>query len=402
MRWPPRRAQASSRSLPEAGGRHDDPQASFASTSHLLSAGLVSAGLVGLAIFVSALCLMNPPLASPSYWLHGFPPLALNLLAPAIFMIATLLFIARLRAYRRLVARLSGSEARYRLLAEGSGDVVLLVDGEGICRTVAPSVRGLIDRPPEMVIDRAVREHVHPEDFAAVREAGRAARSEAGRSSSLVFRVRHRSGDWIWCETRMRAQPDGTLVCAVRDISEQHAREAMQVHSASIDSLTGLLNRDSLKRSLAGAIRLANRERQSLALILFDIDHFKKINDAHGHPTGDLVLQAIGDACGQAVRTSDHAGRIGGEEFALVLPGATIAAATDVCTRLRQCIESAPVLDARGRPIVVTISAGIAVLGATMADDDLIDAADRALYAAKNAGRDCVFALIGEQFIRAL
>lgn len=396
-----RALQARDEPAPAAANRRESSRTpSSTSRSYLLCTGLV-----GLALVATALCLMGPaPLLLPPYWLRSFALQAQGLPALAALTVTGLFFATRFRKHRQLVSRLSESEARYRMLAEGSSDVVLLVDGDGICRNISPSVRTLIDYSPELILDRAVCDYVHPEDIAAVREAARLARSEPGSGPSLVHRMRHRSGRWIWCETHIRARTNAPeeFVCAIRDISEQRAREAILVHRASIDSLTGLLNRDSLKRSLDTAIGAACVDQQSLALIVFDIDHFKRINDAHGHPTGDRVLQAIGEACAQAVRISDQAGRIGGEEFALVLPGATIAAATDVCMRLRQSIESAPVPDVHGNPIRVTISAGIAVLSAGMVENDFIDAADRALYAAKNAGRDCAFASIGEQFIRAL
>jgi diguanylate cyclase (GGDEF)-like protein len=99
---------------------------------------------------------------------------------------------------------------------------------------------------------------------------------------------------------------------------------------------------------------------------------------------------------------TDYAGRVGGEEFALVLPGATIAAATDVCMRLRETIAESPVAGDDRRPIEVTISAGISTYRIGMTQSDLISAADRALYTSKHEGRDRVFAAIGDQFIRAL
>jgi diguanylate cyclase (GGDEF)-like protein/PAS domain S-box-containing protein len=379
--------------------RHDPTQA----TARTREFYILCAGLAGLAIIATALCLMDRvPHVPLLYLLHSVSLQASSLLASAILFLAALFVALRFHGYRQLVSRLANSEARYRLLAEGSSDVVLLIDEHGLCRTVSPSVQDLLGDPPEAMLDRVARGYVHPEDLAAVREAALVARSDACFGPSLIHRLRHRSGAWIWCETRMRGQPNGGLVCAIRDISDQHAREAVLIQRASVDSLTGLLNRDSLKQALAMAIGLANRDQQSLALILFDIDHFKRINDAHGHPIGDRVLQSIGEACGQAVRMTDHAGRVGGEEFALVLPSATIAAATDVCTRLRQSIDAAPMPDVDGAPIRVTISAGIAVLHSGVTESELVSAADRALYVAKDAGRDCAFASIGEQFIRAL
>jgi diguanylate cyclase (GGDEF)-like protein/PAS domain S-box-containing protein len=322
----------------------------------------------------------------------------------AILSMTALVAATQLRQHRQLVLELSGSEARYRILAEGSSDVVMLIDGGGLCQHISQSVRNLIDCPPGAILGRSACSYIHPEDVEKVRQAGLWVLSKPRQSATVTHRVRHRSGEWIWCETRLRAQDDvpGGFVCAIRDVSEQHAREELLEYRASIDSLTGLLNRDSLKRSLETAMRAALADQQSLALVIFDVDHFKRVNDAHGHPVGDRVLQMIGDACGQVVRMTDYAGRVGGEEFALVLPGATIAAATDVCMRLRETIAESRVTGDDRRPIEVTISAGISTCRTGMTQSDLISAADRALYTSKHDGRDRVFAAIGDQFIRAL
>jgi diguanylate cyclase (GGDEF)-like protein/PAS domain S-box-containing protein len=327
------------------------------------------------------------------------------LLVLAILFATGVVAAVQLREHRQLVARLRESEARYRVLAEGSSDAVLLIGRDGICRHVSPSIETLLGYAPEAVLGRRVDVRIHPGDRQAARQAALAALAGVEAPNTVELRFRDRAGQWRWLEARLRPlhkrQPVG-VACAIRDISERRAREALLERRASIDALTGLLNRDCLMRELEAATAAARSGGEPFALVLFDIDHFKRINDAHGHPTGDRVLEAIGAACEHVVRTSDAAGRLGGEEFAILLRGAAIAAATDVCMRLRQRIESCAALDPAGRPIVAKISAGIACYRPDAPLKALIASADRALYAAKHGGRDCAYAAIEDRLIRAL
>jgi diguanylate cyclase (GGDEF)-like protein len=165
---------------------------------------------------------------------------------------------------------------------------------------------------------------------------------------------------------------------------------------AQIDALTGLWNRAHFDEVLAEELSLWSRERRPVALIMLDIDHFKRLNDTHGHPFGDLVLRRISDAIALGLRQSEKAFRYGGEEFAVVLRGCGRAGAEVAAERLRAHIEGLEI--AQGSTIVpVTASLGVASVDATAtgtisANADLIAAADRALYEAKRAGRNRVSA----------
>lgn len=324
----------------------------------------------------------------------------------ALFVMA-LIGATQLREHRHLVSRLRDSEARYRVLAEGSTDAVMLLDTDGTCLHVSPSIEMVLGYGADMLVDRGVGQYLHPDEVGMVREAALSVLARPEEAFLIEHRVLDRFGNWRWCETRLRALQEngrapGGIACAIRDISEQRAREELLERRASIDALTGLLNRDSFRRELGAAMMVARAEEQALTLVFFDVDHFKRINDAHGHPAGDRVLQAIGEACAAVTRASDVAGRMGGEEFAIVLGGAGIAAATDVCRRLREAIAEGAALDRDGELIIPTVSIGIAAYRVGMVQDSLIGAADRALYAAKGAGRDCAFASIDGRLVRAL
>ena len=155
------------------------------------------------------------------------------------------------------------------------------------------------------------------------------------------------------------------------------------------DPLTGLHNRRALEQRFADEAAHARATGQPLALVLLDLDHFKRINDLGGHAAGDEVLRHVGQALRQALRSSDAVFRIGGEEFALLLPGADSDAAADRVGRLQAALRAQAV---PGAPGTVTFSAGIAVQApaAAFGLETLMRQADAAMYRAKAAGRDRV------------
>jgi diguanylate cyclase (GGDEF)-like protein len=162
---------------------------------------------------------------------------------------------------------------------------------------------------------------------------------------------------------------------------------------ATRDELTGLLNRREYDRILAEEEDRAARFGNSLALVIIDLDRFKAINDTHGHPAGDAVLREAARRIAGAIRTVDRAARIGGEEFALVLVQSSRSAALDVARRAVAAIGQEPIRTSDGYSLTVTASAGVAELPSDAKNaDDLIVAADKALYAAKAAGRNRVVA----------
>ncbi|MET3175157.1 UNVERIFIED_ORG: diguanylate cyclase (GGDEF)-like protein [Arthrobacter sp. UYCu721] len=166
--------------------------------------------------------------------------------------------------------------------------------------------------------------------------------------------------------------------------TEQQTRALRMV--ATRDDLTGLLNR---KAFLDLALELLNDRAVTQgtgALILADLDHFKEVNDTHGHAAGDLALQAFAGACRGTVRTTDLVGRYGGEEFVLLIPGATAGQAEEIAEEISRSLAQVPTSDELLMP---TVSYGVALYGAGTSDlEDLFASADRALYAAKSLGRN--------------
>jgi diguanylate cyclase (GGDEF)-like protein len=172
------------------------------------------------------------------------------------------------------------------------------------------------------------------------------------------------------------------LLCKEKD-DQQMAR------LATIDSLTGLVNRRAFFERTESARLLATRLRSPIALMMIDIDHFKRLNDRFGHATGDEALCLFADTAQQTLREHDIMGRLGGEEFALVLPGTDLDGAVLAADRLRRAIAAAP-LAVSGDAYSMTVSIGVVVIDPNEHINSALARADHALYAAKSAGRDRV------------
>ena len=159
---------------------------------------------------------------------------------------------------------------------------------------------------------------------------------------------------------------------------------------ATLDSLTGIYNRRTFTDLVERELARAGRAGSSVALIVIDLDHFKMVNDRYGHVAGDAVLKSFVATANAALRKQDLLGRYGGEEFCVVLPGASPPEAVLIAQRLRESVEAHPVHVA-DRPIHYTISAGVAHSNRAGLDlDSLVRDADEALYRAKNRGRNQV------------
>jgi diguanylate cyclase (GGDEF)-like protein len=161
---------------------------------------------------------------------------------------------------------------------------------------------------------------------------------------------------------------------------------------ATHDGLTGLYNHRQFQQLLKDEITRSGRYNDPLALVIGDIDFFKKVNDAYGHPFGDAVLKNVAALLEASIRAGvDTAARYGGEEFALILVKTAAQQALETTERIRETIGRSPLKSPAGTDVQVTMSFGIAVLGRhTQEHDDLIKKADKALYMAKERGRNRV------------
>jgi diguanylate cyclase (GGDEF)-like protein len=211
----------------------------------------------------------------------------------------------------------------------------------------------------------------------------------------LVWSWRRRVGQLM----RQKRQLEEAVKDRTQDLEREktelvRTREQMR-HFAEHDGLTGVWNHRIIVERLRGEVDRSQRDGTPLAIILVDLDHFKRINDAMGHVAGDLTLRETGAIFQRAVRSYDWVGRYGGEEFLLILPGSDFQGAQSRAENLRNTLQGAR-LGEGDRFFSVTASFGVAA-GFPTNHEEMIQLADAALYRAKNAGRNCVMATEIEQ-----
>jgi diguanylate cyclase (GGDEF)-like protein len=216
---------------------------------------------------------------------------------------------------------------------------------------------------------RAVHALLHPEDY------GELLQSSLGQGLTFLFAFVCLLGAGF-----------GFVLAVFERVASQMEEMATR------DGLTGCWNRSTTDALLAHELQRAHRADTPVAFVLMDLDHFKQVNDRHGHRTGDLVLRAFADAVRRRLRASDVFGRTGGEEFGLVLPATDVAGARWLVEAVRREVEALELVDSDGAPVKVTVSAGVAVADAEsrLSGDRLYGQADQSLYEAKRAGRNRV------------
>ncbi len=169
-------------------------------------------------------------------------------------------------------------------------------------------------------------------------------------------------------------------------------------HQVAHDPLTGLLNRYGITRQAALELNRAEHTGQPLGIGMLDLDHFKQVNDHHGHVVGDLALRYVAGQLLHAVRPYDHVGRWGGEEFLLLLPGATVDTACTIAERVRLSIAEHTLILPDQQQLSLRVSIGVtSTTTGTERFEDLVELSDQALYSAKAAGRNRVCAVSGER-----
>ncbi|MDX1795128.1 MAG: diguanylate cyclase [Hydrogenovibrio sp.] len=199
----------------------------------------------------------------------------------------------------------------------------------------------------------------------------------------------------IWFEGRIQplSQPykgEKAVVWVARNITRRYQLEAELRRISETDALTGIYNRRKFLLQLEERFNEFKRYPQSIAMIMFDIDFFKSVNDRFGHKVGDEVLCYLGQTCLTQLREVDHLYRIGGEEFAILLPNTDLDAATGVAERLRQTIADCIIPHQKGE-LNITISLGIStLLDPDTSIEEVIQRTDDALYKAKDKGRNSV------------
>jgi diguanylate cyclase (GGDEF)-like protein/PAS domain S-box-containing protein len=250
---------------------------------------------------------------------------------------------------------------------------------------------------PEQILETLVHGFYHPDDRAMIEAHHEALRhAQDGEVRRLEYRARHADGHWVWLsgqETAFERGPDGLvkqIVGISQDITARKAAQDKLAYQANFDALTGLSNRHHFWTGLQSILRRASIEHSGTSLCLFDIDHFKDINDRFGHAAGDEVLEAIGNIVRAELRASDLAGRLGGDEFCFALPRTDVNECARVAERIRDRLGTLAFGMAAGSTFSVTATFGVAESEPDVNAKELMESADRALYQAKSAGRNRV------------
>jgi diguanylate cyclase (GGDEF)-like protein/PAS domain S-box-containing protein len=286
---------------------------------------------------------------------------------------------------------------------EDAGIGMALADLDGRLLRVNAALAGILGRSPDELTQTSFRTLTHPEDVDTnVAELERLARGEIG-GYRLEKRYVRPDGEVVWAILTVSVGRDEAgrpsyLISQVQDISarkraEDELLEARRAADAlaRLDPLTDIANRRHFAEVVAAELARGTREGTTPGLLLFDLDGFKDINDRYGHAAGDAALVEVVDRVRRVMRPYDHLARWGGDEFCVLVPGVT---RDDDLRRVgeavRRAVEVEPVR-VGDRSLAVTASVGAArARGAGDTVDSLVEAADRALYAAKREGRNAV------------
>ena len=240
-------------------------------------------------------------------------------------------------------------------------------------------------------------ERIHPDDQRAFHQALNEHLEKKTKRYQSEFRLQHKEGHWVWQFASGHVvswdsynKPE-RMVGIQQDISERKAMEEQLRDLAMHDPLTGLLNRRSFMDNMNSEYGRVKRHKDySASILMLDIDHFKKVNDTYGHAIGDELLKVFATTIADELRENDVFGRLGGEEYAILLPDTPLEGALRVAEKVRASVEAMRV-DADGQNLAITTSVGVDRLRADdHRPDGALARADAALYTAKQNGRNRV------------
>ncbi len=351
--------------------------------------GFVWLGLILATIFVLPITHSLGIGFSESDAIHS----AISLLA--LFFIVLFYERARTRGVQSELeaAVLRASEERMGALYANQQGFLLVVSAAGIVQSASESIARVLGFAPAELVGVNVLDLVHPDDLASMAQIFSALAQPNSEPVNVEMRVRHKNGEILTIEGDGANLLENPLIHGIvlnaHDISMRKQMEDDLRRLAWTDALTGLHNRRHFFELAEQETARSQRYGRSLAVLMIDIDHFKAVNDTYGHQAGDAVLQKLSAVAGKVSRGSDIIRRIGGEEFALLLPETEAHQAAAAAERLRVALAETAV-QAPGAPALhVTVSIGVTTLmPADGTFDTILARADAALYAAKGSGRN--------------
>jgi diguanylate cyclase (GGDEF)-like protein/PAS domain S-box-containing protein len=286
------------------------------------------------------------------------------------------------------LAKVRSAERDFRTLFEAAPIPMILVDAEGRVRACNGRVAMALLGPQAGEVGARLADVFYEpaqceELFVRLRAAGAV--------DGLAARVRMRDGSvawWLVSASTLALDDGNAIVCSFVDLSEQKRTEERLRRLASRDSLTDALTRSAFIELAGEEVGVAARSGRSLCLAMLDLDHFKSVNDQHGHHVGDHVLRSVVQKVTAGARAQDRVGRYGGDEFAMVMPDTAVDTACEALERLRAAVASIRL----EYPVAPTISVGVAALRTGESLEGVLRRADEALYRAKALGRNVVVA----------
>ncbi len=314
----------------------------------------------------------------------------------SVLLLALLGIIARLQGSISRIS-LTESEQRMRAMSQASHDALVMIDADDRITFWNPAAENMFGYTESEMLGRKFHDvAVLPDEVGKAKTGlerfgktgtgpilGRVMEMEGVRKSGEVFPVER-------SVAAFRLGREWFAVGSMRDISARKLVERRLNELATLDELTGLSNRRYFMEQADAQLKQAIRYRQEFCFMMFDLDHFKRINDTYGHDVGDEVLRGVGQTLRQVMRGTDIFGRVGGEEFAVAMPETGIEAARSVAERLREKFMEVRI-QTWTKPVEFTVSIGIAHLDSpeTMLSQ-LMKRADQTLYEAKRRGRNLV------------
>ncbi|WP_028992009.1 GGDEF domain-containing response regulator [Thermoanaerobacter thermocopriae] len=279
-------------------------------------------------------------------------------------------------------------------IMESAGDAIIMIDDNGNVTFWNPAAERILGYSKEEIIGKELHAFVIQEErlYEVYREAFKRFRL-SGKGNAvgrmIEMKARHKNGYEIDVElslSAVRIKDAWHAIGIIRDISERKRFEELLYRQSITDPLTNIYNRRFFMQMLEQEIERVKRNRKPFSIIMFDLDHFKRINDRFGHAGGDTVLKNVANTVKRRARKTDYFARWGGEEFIILLPETSLNNAVDLAEELRKQISSIE-LEQIGD---VTASFGVTEYRDTDTIDTVLLRADNMLYEAKRAGRNCV------------
>lgn len=290
------------------------------------------------------------------------------------------------------------AEERLRLIFEYAGIGIAVTDAQGVIHQINPAFESSSGFDRSFIVGHRISDFAYVKDRDTITQ--QLGRLGQGIRRELIREVRFlsSSGKMQWLtiiatRSSLDSNGDGFCILMFEDVTERKIAERKLQYEANHDDLTGAWSRGVLLERLRQHVHLAIRHRQPLSFCICDLDHFKRVNDLHGHQAGDEVLVEFGKVLQQACRNTDVIGRYGGEEFGILFPNTSLDGARHAAERARALLTERRFAGAKGVEFGVTATFGVANACSFSTPKSLISEADTALYRGKETGRNRVVAV---------